>query len=313
MDEQERRLEGERIAAALSEPFPAHVVKFKPQVMNKERTSAMATTYIDARIVMDRLDEVVGPFGWKTEYSELSGGVVLCRLSLRVQGEWVQKEDVGAESDQKDAQDRRKAAVSDAFKRAAVHWGVGRYLYSVKAGWFAYDSNKNAWVQQPQLPAWALPGGGGHPPAPAQRQAQQTQKPAVQGQQAPRVGVQGQQQALPPAPNGKQPLTQKEIGEQFLSRLRDADKQLVEAKMCRPGELISYIAKAGAEAGFPADMTLWDKDMIALARSVRQLFEVEKKAKKPAAAPAADRHAAAVRDAAEPVAPPPHDEEGNPY
>jgi hypothetical protein len=36
-----------------------------------------------------------------------------------------------------------KGALSDAFKRAGVRWGVGRYLYEVHAPWLELDAKKN--------------------------------------------------------------------------------------------------------------------------------------------------------------------------
>jgi hypothetical protein len=49
------------------------------------------------------------------------------------------KEDVGGQSEQPDEGDRRKAAFSDALKRAAVKFGIGRYLYRQKPQWVDWD------------------------------------------------------------------------------------------------------------------------------------------------------------------------------
>src|SRR5881275_1046881 len=56
-------------------------------------------------------------------------GSMMCRLRLRLGDEWVTKVDVGGPSEQPDGGDRLKAAFSDALKRAAVKFGIGRYLY----------------------------------------------------------------------------------------------------------------------------------------------------------------------------------------
>ena len=48
----------EQIADALSAPFEVREVKWKPQSVKGNR--ALAIAYIDARLVMDRLDEVFG-------------------------------------------------------------------------------------------------------------------------------------------------------------------------------------------------------------------------------------------------------------
>src|SRR5262249_14174357 len=60
--------------------------------------------------------------------------------------------DVGGQSEQPDGGDRLKAAFSDALKRAAVKFGIGRYLYRLPSQWVDYDDKKRRFVRQPQLP-----------------------------------------------------------------------------------------------------------------------------------------------------------------
>lgn len=143
------------LAAALAAPFPPNEVQWKAQSVKGSR--ALAVAYIDARAVMDRLDAVVGPAGWQDAFTLLPDGNVVCRLALHLEGEWVPKEDVGGESDQQDEGDKRKASFSDALKRAAVKWGVGRYLYSLPSQWVDYDPQKKQIVGTPRLPTWAMP------------------------------------------------------------------------------------------------------------------------------------------------------------
>ena len=54
-----------------------------------------------------------------------------------------------------------KGRISDAFKRAAVHWGVGRYLYNLPNVWVPlngrYLAMANGLPQGVKLPPWALP------------------------------------------------------------------------------------------------------------------------------------------------------------
>jgi hypothetical protein len=143
--------------AALAAPFPPADVHFKPGVVQGNR--ALALAYLDARAVMDRLDEVLSPAGWQDEYTFLGDGSVVCTLRCRfgVGGEWITKTDVGGQSEQPDPGDRRKAAVSDAIKRAAIKVGIGRYLYRLPPVWADYDPQKKRFVRTPALPAWALP------------------------------------------------------------------------------------------------------------------------------------------------------------
>jgi hypothetical protein len=143
------------ISQALGEPFPVEEVRWKPQAVSGNR--ALAIAYIDARSVMDRLDNAVGPAGWQDEYEFLPDGAVLCKLRLRIDGEWIMKQDVGGQSDQQDNGDRLKAAVSDALKRAAVKFGIGRYLYDLPRQWVDYDPQKKQFARMPSLPSWAVP------------------------------------------------------------------------------------------------------------------------------------------------------------
>ena len=112
------------IQHALAAPFDAGEVKHKPAVVKGNR--ALALHYVDARTIMDRLDAVIGVAGWRDEYEFLPDGSCLCRLSVLIGDNWIMKMDVGGESEQKDEGDRHKAAVSDALKRAAVKFGIGR-------------------------------------------------------------------------------------------------------------------------------------------------------------------------------------------
>jgi hypothetical protein len=155
--------------ARLAHPFAADEVGWKPQTVSKDQTKALAICFIDARAVMDRLDEVLGPMGWEDRYEILPDGCAVCSLRVRAApgGEWVTKTDVGGPSDQKDPGDRRKAALSDALKRAAVKLGIGRYLYRLGGEWVPYDAQRRRLKAVPKLPAWALPARKDADPAPA--------------------------------------------------------------------------------------------------------------------------------------------------
>lgn len=143
------------LRTALVKPFTNDQVKFLPRNVKNDRCLAMP--YIDARLVQDRLDEVMGVDGWKDDYFLVADGSVVCKLSLKIEGEWVTKTDVGSTSEQPDAGDRMKAAFSDALKRAAVKFGIGRYLYRCPPQWCDYDPVKKQIKNRPNLPAFALP------------------------------------------------------------------------------------------------------------------------------------------------------------
>lgn len=150
----------------LSAPFAQ--VHWRAQTLNREGTSALALAYIDARDVMARLDEVVGPENWQDRYSETPKGRLICTLSLRLHGEWIEKADGAGDTDV----EGEKGAISDALKRAAVKWGIGRYLYDLGNVWAECESQevggKKRWKGWTAQGLRKLNGiTGGKPPAPS--------------------------------------------------------------------------------------------------------------------------------------------------
>jgi len=89
-------------------------------------TKCRCVAYVDSRDVQNRLDYVVGPENWQDEYQEIAGNLY-CRIGIRTDDGWVWKGDCGTVS----KEDPEKGQASDAFKRAAVKWGIGRFLYSL--------------------------------------------------------------------------------------------------------------------------------------------------------------------------------------
>ena len=111
-----------RIEIGLKRPFPVEQLMFRKGPGGKE------LVYITARHVMDRLDKVVEPENWKTNYREVMGRIV-CELSIRIGGEWITKSDGADDTSIEGA----KGALSDALKRAAVQWGIFRSYYHIGA------------------------------------------------------------------------------------------------------------------------------------------------------------------------------------
>jgi hypothetical protein len=147
----------QEIADALAAPFDATEIGCRVGAVTKDKKRCIPLWYIDARNVIDRFNRIVGLAGWQDAYDVLPSGNVVCRLSVRIAGEWVTRVDVGGQSDQDDAGDKCKAAFSDSLKRAAVKFGVGRYLYEIPNQWVDYDEQRKQFVKTPTLPAWALP------------------------------------------------------------------------------------------------------------------------------------------------------------
>lgn len=123
----------------LRRPPTAAAVRFK--IQNTAQDAAQVAAYIDARLVFDRLDHVCGG-RWSAAFEALPeklipapvdrDGQVLSRPPIFVRCRLVcfgvTRQDVGEGQDP-------KAAFSDAIKRAAVHFGIGRALYGMRLPW----------------------------------------------------------------------------------------------------------------------------------------------------------------------------------
>ena len=89
--------------------------------------------YVNARYVLDTLDDVVGPANWQSKYEDTPGGIragigILVNFGDHVA--WVWKWDAGSPSSIEPV----KGSHSDALKRAAVQWGIARDLYDARDG-----------------------------------------------------------------------------------------------------------------------------------------------------------------------------------
>lgn len=127
----------EEIRTALALPFSASDVEWRLQNVTKDKTRGMAVPFIDSRAIQNRLDEVVGPYNWQTKFTpwHTNGqkSSQLCALSLYdgERKEWITKCDGAENTDIEPI----KGGISDSFKRAAVLWGIGRYLYAMDVVW----------------------------------------------------------------------------------------------------------------------------------------------------------------------------------
>lgn len=150
-------------------PFPEKDVGWRiQQVGTKNNTPwAICVAYLRARAIMDRLDLVVGPENWANQFAPGPAGGVICGISIYdlATGRWIIKWD-GADNTEIEP---IKGGISNSMKRAAVQWGIGRYLYDLGVS-FAKVTQNGKYLQKgkpgqhesfrwdpPILPAWALP------------------------------------------------------------------------------------------------------------------------------------------------------------
>lgn len=107
----------------LLKPLPIESIDFRIQSINNGGYATILA-YKDARVDMQRLDNVVGCTNWKREHTRDNKN---CIVSIwdEDKKQWVSKEDVGVESNS----EAEKGLASDSFKRACFNWGIGRELY----------------------------------------------------------------------------------------------------------------------------------------------------------------------------------------
>jgi hypothetical protein len=100
--------------------------KWRVQSFSKKKPVATCVAYIDSRHVQNRLDEVLGVDKWQSDYKEVKGNL-FAGIGIDFGTGFVWKWDCGTESNQ----DKEKGEASDSFKRAAVKFGIGRFLYDL--------------------------------------------------------------------------------------------------------------------------------------------------------------------------------------
>ena len=140
----------DQIAWKLKEPFDPSKVHWRVGATNKEKTSGIALAFINARDAMKRLDDVMG-IKWQCRYP-FEG---CCEIGLYIDGEWIWRANGAGETDI----EGEKGRYSDAFKRSAVMWGIGRYLYYLPNQWVPLKQQGRTHViaETPRLPKWAMP------------------------------------------------------------------------------------------------------------------------------------------------------------
>lgn len=148
-------IEEKELQERLSAPFYASEIEWRIGATNGNKTSGIALPYITNRAIQNRLDEVCGVFGWKNEFI-VNDKSKICGISIKVGNEWLTKYD-GADDTNIEA---TKGGISNAMKRAAVQWGIGRYLYKLPTFWVAIEQAGKSYKikgKPPELPQWALP------------------------------------------------------------------------------------------------------------------------------------------------------------
>ena len=117
----------------LAAHFPLDELVWRVQQAGKTgdgKIYAKVIPYVDARAIQERLDTLFTIGGWRDSYEQCKGGTI-CHLSLKLSGEWITKMDGSPETDIESF----KGGCSKALVRAAVKFGIGRYLYDASDVW----------------------------------------------------------------------------------------------------------------------------------------------------------------------------------
>jgi len=140
----ETHLDKTDIWSALSAPLPPGVISWRQDgrpITRDGRYLARFVAYIEANTVRERLDAVV-PGEWDLTLELLPPVTGLdedanqgaCSFKARLQILGVIREDVGTGKDY-------KQAATDAFKRAAVRFGIAHELYAYEQNWVQMDGD----------------------------------------------------------------------------------------------------------------------------------------------------------------------------
>ena len=215
-------------AKALEYPFTFQEIEWRVlRVSKSDPTRAQVAAYVDSRAIQNRLDAVVGRENWQNTFESVVGSnngttAHICRISIYYpeRGEWISKSDGAGCTDVEPI----KGGLSNAFKRAASMWGMGRYLYGLKNIWATIDEYKG--ISQNSYPELEKRynqyvnhllnkkqgSGKGNQQGPSQKQGakqnnQQQQPAQQQSQPAP------QQPTTPAAQQQKNPAPQQPAGQ----------------------------------------------------------------------------------------------------
>jgi hypothetical protein len=137
---QDAYIEKTDVWANLSAPVPSGVISWRQDGKVTARDGkyfARFVAYIEANTVRERLDAVV-PGEWDLTLDLMplvageDGDCAQCSFKARLQILGVIREDIGTGRDY-------KSASTDAFKRAAVRFGIAHELYAYEQNWVEMD------------------------------------------------------------------------------------------------------------------------------------------------------------------------------
>jgi hypothetical protein len=156
--------------AQLTEPFDPSEIKWRVTHTTRDGSRGAVIAFADPRAYSDRLNHVFTPSGWTRAYEVntvssvtrmkkdklIQTGKVLVTCTVTIAG-------IGTHADSgeewADEENAMTSAQAQAFKRACICFGLGRYLYNFAEMWVPLNQHRQP-LHFPTLPQWALPKSG---------------------------------------------------------------------------------------------------------------------------------------------------------
>ena len=153
--------------AQLTEPFDPSEIKWRVTHTTRDGSRGAVIAFADPRAYSDRLNQVFTPSGWTRTYEVntvssvtrikkdklIQTGKVLVTCTVTIAG-------LGTHADSgeewADEENAMTSAQAQAFKRACICFGLGRYLYNFAEMWVPLNEHRQP-LRFPKLPKWALP------------------------------------------------------------------------------------------------------------------------------------------------------------
>jgi hypothetical protein len=155
----------------LAEPFDHSEIKWRVTHTTQDGSRGAVIPFADPRAYTDRLNQIFTPMGWTRSYDVntisavsrvkrdklIPTGKVLvtCALTIHRLGCHT-----GGGEEWADEQNAMTRAEAQAFKRACICFGLGRYLYNFAEMWVPVNEHRRP-LQIPSLPQWAVPSATG--------------------------------------------------------------------------------------------------------------------------------------------------------
>jgi hypothetical protein len=153
--------------AQLTEPFDPSEIKWRVTHTTRDGSRGAVIAFADPRAYSDRLNRVFTPSGWTRTYEvntvssvtrikkdkliQTGKVLVICTVTIAGLGTHADSGEEWA-----DEENAMTSAQAQAFKRACICFGLGRYLYNFAEMWVPLNQNRQP-LHFPTLPQWALP------------------------------------------------------------------------------------------------------------------------------------------------------------